>query len=113
MEHGWIKVGQPKTYQVDELIHIHKGQRAVLCVLKGEIYNLFNGTIFKPGMIYEHHREDNELDLKAVSESAVITIECDEIQSEKHLMERILTSTMDYISELKDKLLLENPSIRP
>lgn len=113
MEHGWIKINHPMTYQVGDLIHIPKGQHKTICVLKGKLESLSDHAYISAGMIVNHKENQDPLNFKALEETGLIMIDCEEIQSEQSLMKDIVHSAVAYISDLKEKLLIENPSIRP
>ncbi len=113
MEHGLIRISEPFTYSEHECIHISKGQIRALCVLKGRILNKHSNKVFNEGDVIKHIFLDGEKDFEVLEEAMIITIDCDEMDKKQPIVEKILDSTMKYITELRAKLIVDNPSIRP
>lgn len=113
MEHGWIRISQPSTYSKHECILIGEGQKKLLCVLKGRLQNRQSKEIICEGDACELRFMNGEKEFEVLEDSTVITIDCDEMNQQQPILDKILTSTVEYITGLREKLLKENPSIRP
>jgi len=108
MDQGLIHVSEPKFFSKNQCIQFRDGHRKIICILKGvcitdEQQILCSGDVFG--------KEQWEMNvspepLMVLEDTVVIAIEGQGIDKvkEKELLNHILTSTVGYITEMKEKL---------
>lgn len=108
MEQGLIQVNEPRVYLKNECIHVQNGQRKMICILQGKMKTMKNEIMLKRGDVYDMLYRSGEHTLIAVEDSTVIAIDGENIDhlmsNQKEILKRILTSTVAYINDVKDKL---------
>ena len=121
MSQGFIQVSEPLIYSKNQCIHIIKGQKKMICLLKGKLRFSKDNEVLSSGDVFglEHiiSLENIEEQFIALEESTIVSIEgqaIDELMNrEKDLIHAILTLTVQYINEVKDNLLKGTTSCRP
>lgn len=116
MHKGFIEVSEPLNFEKDQHITFRKDSRHMICLLKGKIRKdnkiLLSGDIY--GLDKLINRDFSVENLIVEEDSTVVTINVKSLDplivSNKDLIYSLLSSTVDYITDVKDNLLKEGLS---
>jgi len=121
MGQGFIKVSEPLVYLKNQCIQIRKGQKKMICLLKGQLRVgrekkvLSSGDVFSFEEFIDIDTIDEEI--IAVEDSMIVAIESETIEGlkdqEKAIISSILTSTVGYINDVKENLIKGTTASRP
>lgn len=116
MDQGLIRISKPKTYTKSDCVHILKGQKKTICILKGKFIDLKNKHVLCTGDTISKTIDTEDYILEALEDSAIIMVESQyetKALENRRILDKIILSTVNYINELNERLLNETPSIRP
>jgi len=121
MAQGFIQVSEPLVYLKNQCIRISKGQNKMICLLKGKLKQAKQKTILSSGDVFGLEQiinlDNMEEEFFVLEDSTIVSIEGEAIdelmRQERVLLSKILTSTIAYIDEVKENLLIGTTASRP
>lgn len=106
---GLIHVSQPVVCKKNQSISIDSNQKKLICILNGKLkakgHILISGDVYGLEYLTQRHGKAN---LIALEETRVIFIEGKDLdflkKERQNILNNILSSTVNYISEMKEHL---------
>jgi len=116
MANSFIQVSEPIDFKAHQHLFIHKNQHKMFCLLKGKLKMINGEKILSGGDDFglEHilNLEPIEEDFEVLEDATIIAIETMTMHEPK-IMNGIINNIVDYIREVREKLLKGTTSCRP
>lgn len=121
MATGFIKISEPLVYLKNQCIHIPKGQKKMICLLKGQLKVGQEKKVLSSGDVFGLEQIINlgslEENIIVLEDAMIVSIEGEAIgelsKQDKALISGILTSTVEYINDIKENLIKGTTNTRP
>jgi len=116
MPNSFIQVSEPIDYKMHQHFVIHKNQHKMFCLLKGKLKMINGQRVLSSGEAFGLEQilnlEPIEEDFEVLEDATIVAIETMRF-NEPIMMNSIINNIVDYIRDVREKLLKGTTSCRP